>query len=243
MKKMFLLHIPTHHASVSLFTFATLGISESKIEQLLHPILPPDVTIGYQASRRGNTIKVLFSKDNINHHFLEQLSKNSMNISMDTMRQISQRLLALSSWNRNKPWLLPRVVLPGKIASWLTSISGASRYFMEGAVVYSNQSKQRLCSVQPKLLEKHGAVSKEVAIAMAQGIRRNAGTDWGISVTGIAGPTGGTKEKPVGTVHIACASAHNTMHRQFYFHGVRDQVTESSTSFALFMLYQQLSKF
>ena len=86
----------------------------------------------------------------------------------------------------------------------------------------------------------YGAVSKETAIEMAEGIRRNAGTDWGISTTGIAGPGGGTKTKPVGLVYIAIANAMDCFHFKLNLHGTRRQIRESATAMALFFLYQQM---
>jgi nicotinamide-nucleotide amidase len=88
----------------------------------------------------------------------------------------------------------------GLIADKITNVSGSSMYFERGVVVYSNQSKTELLNVPKELIKTHGAVSKEVAEAMAAGVRRLAGTDIGISTTGVAGPTGGTSEKPVGLV-------------------------------------------
>lgn len=94
----------------------------------------------------------------------------------------------------------------GLVCSKLTNVSGSSDYFERGAVTYSNQAKMDLLGVDPGTLESEGAVSADVARQMAEGIRENAGTAWGISTTGIAGPTGGTAEKPVGTVFIGVAA-------------------------------------
>jgi len=93
----------------------------------------------------------------------------------------------------------------GLIASRITDLPGASDYFLEGLVTYSNEAKMALLGVPEALLAEHGAVSEEVARAMAEGCRQKAGSDYAIAVTGIAGPTGGTAEKPVGLVYIAVA--------------------------------------
>ena len=93
------------------------------------------------------------------------------------------------------------------MAERITSVSGSSRYFLGGAVVYSNQMKTDFADVPAELIEKHGAVSREVAAALAEGIRRRSGATLGVGVTGVAGPTGGTPEKPVGLVFHALASA------------------------------------
>jgi nicotinamide-nucleotide amidase len=91
----------------------------------------------------------------------------------------------------------------GLVAHRLTNISGSSRYFLQGFTTYSNESKIRELGIDASLIERYGAVSEEVAAAMAVRVREVAGSDIGLAVTGIAGPTGGTPEKPVGTVHIA----------------------------------------
>ncbi len=93
----------------------------------------------------------------------------------------------------------------GLVAHRFTNVSGSSSYFERGVVAYSNQAKVELLGVPADLIAQHGAVSAEVAIAMAEGIRRAAGTDLGLSTTGIAGPTGGTATKPVGLVYIGLA--------------------------------------
>jgi nicotinamide-nucleotide amidase len=93
----------------------------------------------------------------------------------------------------------------GLICHRLTNISGSSDYLDRGVVTYSNRSKIELLGVSPQVISEHGAVSEACVWAMATGIRRLAGTDLGLAVSGIAGPTGGTFEKPVGTVHMALA--------------------------------------
>lgn len=91
----------------------------------------------------------------------------------------------------------------GLIAAACTSLSGSSQWFERGVVTYSNESKIELLGVQPALIDQHGSVSGEVALQMARGLLAHAPIDWALSVTGIAGPTGGSSEKPVGTVYLA----------------------------------------
>ena len=128
----------------------------------------------------------------------------------------------------------------GLIAQRLTEISGASRYFMEGVVTYSNEAKIRTLGVARKILRDHGAVSGPVAEAMAEGIRKRAGTDLGLSVTGIAGPTGGTKEKPVGLVYIALANEVHTEHRKLIIPGDRHLIRWRASQAALDLLRRRL---
>ena len=95
----------------------------------------------------------------------------------------------------------------GLVSSLLTDVAGASAYFDRGVVTYSNASKVELLGVDPATLERHGAVAGQTACEMAHGVRDLAGTTWGVSTTGVAGPGGGTSEKPVGTVYVAVARA------------------------------------
>ncbi len=115
----------------------------------------------------------------------------------------------------------------------MTAIPGSSRYFQGGAVVYSNASKTELLAVDEGLLESQGAVSREVAIAMAEGARTRLKSDLALSITGIAGPSGGTPEKPVGLVHYAVASADGVSHREKVFIGDRQQVQHRAAFAAL----------
>jgi nicotinamide-nucleotide amidase len=124
----------------------------------------------------------------------------------------------------------------GLIAKLLTDISGSSAAFIQGVVAYHNEAKVRLLGVPRELIEKHGAVSEPVARAMGEGARSSAGTDYAISITGIAGPTGGTSEKPVGLVYIAVASARGTESREIRLRGTRDQVRDRSAKQALNLL-------
>ena len=130
----------------------------------------------------------------------------------------------------------------GLIAHTLTNISGASDYFDRGVVSYSNKSKTELLGVPKKLIDKYGAVSNPVAKAMADGIRVKSEVDIGISTTGIAGPTGGTKEKPVGLVFIAISTKDNVIVKKYQFGGNRIQNKYDTCKAALNMLYDNLKR-
>jgi nicotinamide-nucleotide amidase len=112
----------------------------------------------------------------------------------------------------------------GMIAQRITSISGSSRYFLESAVTYGNAAKTRQLGVDDALLVEKGAVSSEVASAMAKGVRQAASSDLGLAVTGIAGPDGGTDGKPVGTVFISLAAPDGCWTKRFQFSGSRDEI-------------------
>ena len=128
----------------------------------------------------------------------------------------------------------------GKIASKFTAMAGASQYFLAGLTTYSNEAKSTLLGVDPALIAQHGAVSEEVARAMAEGARRVTGADYAVATTGIAGPTGGSTEKPVGTVWFAVATPHATYSAHHLCGTDRGQVIDRATAFAIRMLREQM---
>ena len=129
----------------------------------------------------------------------------------------------------------------GLLAERLTRIAGSSDYFPGGVVTYSNAEKIRLLGVPAELLAEHGAVSEPVARAMAEGARRTFGTDYGVGITGVAGPGGGSEEKPVGTVHLAVAGPGGRVaHRRFRFPGDRERVRWFASQLALEILRRLL---
>lgn len=130
----------------------------------------------------------------------------------------------------------------GLLGERLTSISGSSRYFRGGAIVYSNELKTEFAGVSASLLKKHGAVSREVAVALAEGIRKRCGTTFGVGITGVAGPTGGTAEKPVGLVFHALAAEKKTEVVERNFPGDRDRVRWFASQQALDMIRRKLVK-
>jgi len=122
------------------------------------------------------------------------------------------------------------------LAERLTSIAGSSAYFLGGVVCYSNELKTAWTDVPSEMIAGKGAVSAEVAVALAEGIRRRAGSGFGISITGIAGPGGGSDEKPVGTVHIALASGTTVRERALRFPGDREMIRMQASQAALDMI-------
>lgn len=128
----------------------------------------------------------------------------------------------------------------GFISNLLTNVPGSSGYYMQGAITYSNLAKETVLGVDPRLIEEHGAVSEQVARAMAKGVREWANTDIGIGITGIAGPGGGTDTKPVGLVYIGLSSAQGELVQRRVFNGDRLQVKERAALAALDMLRRHL---
>ena len=128
----------------------------------------------------------------------------------------------------------------GLIASRLTDVPGSSRYVDQAVVVYSNEAKSQLLDVPPDLIREHGAVSEPVGLAMADGIKAKARASVGVGVTGIAGPSGGTAEKPVGTVVVAAVTDDDRRVRTFRFFGEREQVKFQASQAALDMVRRML---
>ena len=128
----------------------------------------------------------------------------------------------------------------GLLAERITSVSGSSRYFLGGAVVYSNALKTELAGVPTEMIDRHGAVSREVAAALAEGIRYRCESTLGAGITGVAGPNGGTGEKPVGIVFHAVASDRGTEVIQRNFPGDRKRIRRFASTMALDMLRKQL---
>ena len=128
----------------------------------------------------------------------------------------------------------------GLLAHTLTNVSGSSEYFNRGVICYSNTAKMELLGVPEQLLTNYGAVSKQVAAAMAKAIQQRAQVDIGIATTGIAGPTGGTKDKPVGLVFIGVSTKDTIVVKEFLFSGDRLNNKDSTCTAALELLLETI---
>jgi nicotinamide-nucleotide amidase len=128
----------------------------------------------------------------------------------------------------------------GLISERITSVPGSSRSYLGGAIVYSNQLKISFANVAPDLIAQHGAVSEEVAKALASGIRQRTGATLGLGITGVAGPTGGTEAKPIGRMYIAVSDAQKTDVLEYTFRGSRTRIREWSATQALDLIRRRL---
>jgi len=159
----------------------------------------------------------------------------------ETLESAVARLLT----ERGETIALAESCTGGLLAKRLTDMAGSSAYFMEGLVTYSNDAKERLLGVPHTLLVEHGAVSDPVARAMAKGVRENAGTDYGLSVTGVAGPAGGTEEKPVGLIFVGLSDGRGTVAKELdlsAFKRSREVVRERSANRAFDLLRRRILK-
>ena len=128
----------------------------------------------------------------------------------------------------------------GLLGHLITNVPGASRYYLGGVISYSNEIKTSILGVSESTIERFGAVSRECAVEMASGVRQIFGADIGVATTGIAGPGGGTPEKPVGLVYIAIASTHDTETHKFLFKGTRVEIKTQIASKAIALLLEFL---
>jgi PncC family amidohydrolase len=128
----------------------------------------------------------------------------------------------------------------GRIADMLTNVAGSSDYFKGSIISYSNETKIDTVGVKKETIKTHGAVSEQTAIEMAQGGRRVLGVDLCVSDTGIAGPSGGSSEKPVGLFYIGLATEHGSLSQRYIFHGNREENKQNAAEAALDMLKQCL---
>ena len=151
-------------------------------------------------------------------------------------RQIHNRLI-----RQGKTISVAESCTGGLLAGVLTNLPGSSAYFLLGVVTYSNKSKEIILGIPAKTIARYGAVSAQVARLMAQNIRKKISADFGLSITGIAGPAGATPAKPVGTVYICLSGKNKDICRKFNFPGNRKNIREKSTQGALRLLCAHLS--
>jgi nicotinamide-nucleotide amidase len=224
------------------------GMGESAVDEKIAPVYTkyenPQTTILFNQSEieihltaRGRTEDEANQLlDKVVLEIEEQLGNAIFSFRGEKMEEVVGLKLAVGGYTLS----VAESCTGGLLAQRLTEVPGSSKYFIEGVVTYSNESKTRLLGVEPILLLEHGAVSAPVAEAMAEGIRDRAATDFALSITGIAGPDGGTEDKPVGTVFIAISSEAGTEHRRLKLPGDRNLIRWRATQAALDLLRRRL---
>jgi len=229
-------------------TLRTTGISESMLAAQLGDIntLLQGAKLAFLPSTTGVRMRITVHSTEeakadellreVEQRIRSKVGKYVYGINQEELEEIVGKLLT----ERKLTLAVAESCTGGLIADKITDVSGSSNYFQQGLVTYSNQSKVEILGVPSLLLEQHGAVSKEVAEAMAAGIRRVAQTDIGISTTGIAGPTGGTSTKPIGIVWIGYSDADATLALRFQFGEGRRRVKERAAQAALELLRRKL---
>jgi nicotinamide-nucleotide amidase len=224
------------------------GMGESAVDEKIAPVYSryenPQTTILFNQSEieihltaRGRTEKDAETLlDRLSEEIEERLGNSIFAFAGETMEQVVGLKLSVGGYTL----AVAESCTGGLVAQRLTEIPGSSKYFIEGVVAYSNEAKMRTLGVEPILLLHHGAVSAPVAEAMAEGIRKRAGTDFGLSITGIAGPGGATEDKPVGLVFVALAMEGNIEHRKLIIPGDRHLVRWRASQAALDLLRRRL---
>ena len=224
------------------------GLGESAVDEKIAPIYTkyenPQTTILFNSSEieihlraHGRTeadAEALL--DDLALKIEQELGNSAFSFRGETMEEVVGRRLAMTGFTL----AVAESCTGGLIAQRLTSVPGSSKYFTEGVVTYSNEAKVRLLGVDKKRILEFGAVSQQVARDMARGVRHRAKTDFGLAVTGIAGPDGGTAEKPVGLVFIALADDAHTEHKRLMIPGDRELVRWRASQAALDMLRRRL---
>ena len=222
-------------------TFKIHGLTESKLDQMLEPVnLPPTAKISFRAHYPDLSLRLVMQGggeqeplfDGVRRQILDILGSHVYAESDVTLEEVVGRILL----ERRFTLALAESCTGGYISHRITRIAGSSAYYYGGAVTYSNEAKVRFLNVNPATLEKHGAVSRETSLEMSSGIRSKTGASIALSVTGIAGPTGASPEKPVGTVWMSIDSDGCHEARLFQFHGSRERIILGASQAALHWL-------
>ncbi len=225
------------------------GLTESGVEEKLAP---------YYATHAGELVTILASGGQIEIHLhgdgaeaeakallaarereiAALFGERLFGFDDDTLESVVGQLLSA----RNQTLATAESCTGGLLGSRVTDVAGSSAYYLGGVVCYTAAAKTDLVGVAPELIREHGEVSEAVAIALANGIRERFGATWGVGITGIAGPGGGTETKPVGTVHVAVAGPQGHKHRHILWQGPRAIVKWYSTQQALDLLRRNVLK-
>jgi len=225
-------------------TLRCLGIHESKLATLLKPFEDVDgMVLGFRTMLPENQVKLRFApgvsaerEAELVGAVREAIGRSVFGVDSGPVEAVIGELLA----EAGETVATAESCTGGGLSATLTSVPGSSRYFLEGACVYANAAKARTCGVEPAVIDQHGAVSEPVAIAMARGIRERVGATYGLGTTGIAGPGGGTPDKPVGTVHIAVATPDDVLHRKLRLAGSRERIARLTIGSALDLFRRHL---
>lgn len=225
-----------------------IGMGESTVANALQEIVESltNPTIAYLARPNEVSVRITAKASDsdeagemlaaVADRIREKLGDNVFSENDQTMEQVVGSLLLDS----HSTLAVAESCTGGLLSNRITDVSGSSGYFLGGVLAYSNQVKMELLNVSSETMKEHGAVSSPVAIQMAQGVRELVKSDYGIGITGIAGPTGDTPQKPVGLVYIALASPRAAYSKEFRFSGDRAMVKRRASQMALDMLRRTL---
>jgi nicotinamide-nucleotide amidase len=231
-----------------IISFQTSGIGESSLELELDPVLNPHSDINVAFCAHYGTVDVRLSSisgdtslDNVQELAGLCIEKLGAHFLTDGIRGITPVILDLLR-DRNETIAVGESCTGGLLGAALTSVPGSSDVFQGGTITYTNQAKHEILGVPKADLDQHGAVSEQVAIAMAEGALQKLHSTWALSTTGIAGPGGGTPEKPVGMVFIGVAGPDGSFAKQLDLRGNRGIVRERTVGVAQDILRRRLLK-
>jgi competence/damage-inducible protein CinA-like protein len=218
------------------------GVGESLVEEAIggKVLAIPGIELGYCARPGEVEVRIIGKAQEIEK--ADAIIKSTLGSSIfstgdETLEEVIVKLLT----KRDKTLAAAESCTGGLIANRITNVPGASVVFVVGYVCYSNRAKADMLNIDPKLIEEHGAVSEPVARALAEHARDCARSEYAIATTGIAGPTGGSPEKPVGTVYVALASAESeTIVKKFFFPTDRETFKELAAQMAFDLLRRKL---
>jgi nicotinamide-nucleotide amidase len=220
-------------------------LTESKLDDILKPVhLPTGVQLSFRAHYPDLSLRLIYRGGKEDSEQFQGLKARIGELIQpyvygegdETLEEIVGRLLLKNDWTV----ALAESCTGGYISHRITRVPGSSDYFKSSAVTYSNEAKMALLGVKKTTLKRFGPVSRETAIEMAQGIRKKTGANVGMSVTGIAGPDGGSPESPVGTVWIGMAQPHGEEAQIFHLQGDRERVIQGASQAVLHWLRKVL---
>jgi nicotinamide-nucleotide amidase len=222
-----------------LYKIADMG--ESLVEEAIgeRVLAIPGIELGYCARPGEVEVRIIGKGEAIKQAdaiIKSTLGQSIFSITDETLEEVIVKLLA----KRSQTLAIAESCTGGLLANRITDVPGASSVFVAGYVCYGNQAKLDMLNVDPKLIEKHGAVSEPVAGALAEHARECAGSKYALATTGIAGPTGGSPEKPVGTVYIALAAPDENVVKKFFFPTDRDTFKQLAAQAAFDLLRRKL---
>ena len=225
-------------------SYSIAGVGESLVEKAIGEkvLAIPGIELGYCARPGEVEVRIIGQPDAIRTADAVIRAELGISIFSDNDEALEEVVVKLLK-QQNETLATGESCTGGLIANKITNVSGASEVFVAGYVTYANAAKSDVLGVDPKLIKKHGAVSEAVARAMAEGAHTRAASKDGLATTGIAGPTGGSADKPVGTIYIALASGDSdTVVRKFVFPTDRETFKQLAAQTALDLLRRRLLK-
>ena len=225
-------------------SYSIAGMGESLVEKAIgeRVLAIPGIELGYCARPGEVEVRVIGDRKAIQAADVIIRGELGLSIFSDNDEALEEVVVRLLK-QRKQTLATAESCTGGLIANQITNVSGASEVFLAGYITYANSAKNDVLNVDSKLIEKNGAVSEAVARAMGEGARTRAASTYGLATTGIAGPTGGSDEKPVGTVYIALASEDSeTVSRKFFFPTDRETFKQLAAQAALDLLRRRLLK-